>query len=98
MIEADKATARNILTLIREEETRSDAIRKESKTKAIAAAADAVDTTGAALEQSFNREQVQEQEQEQEGKTPSAVPASVVSTAPAAAVEDIDSELPNASV
>ena len=61
----DKKTAAQILSLIKEEETRSEDIKRQARTAAIAAA-DAIDASSAAAEQSFNREQVQEQEQEQE--------------------------------
>lgn len=52
--------------MIKEEEKRSDEIKKQARIQATIAAADALDLNGIAAEQSFNREQVQEQEQEQE--------------------------------
>ena len=58
-VESDRKTASQILSLIKEEEVRSDDIKKRARTAAIAAA-DAIDSSGAAAEQSFNREQVQE--------------------------------------
>ena len=69
--EADKAVATKILSIIEDEERRTDEI-KQSTRKKVAVAPTLIDTennamvsvTGAvAAEQSFNREQVQEQEQ-----------------------------------
>jgi hypothetical protein len=84
-LESDKTTASKILNLIRDEEIRSDAIKKQARFAVVTSkgnpldmdsstpqllldipnmgAADAIDSSGAASEQSFNREQVQEQEQ-----------------------------------
>ena len=55
-------TADLILNLIREEESMTDALKKQAQGTYIAAG-DAVDSKGVAAEQAFNREQVQEQEQ-----------------------------------
>lgn len=67
--EQDRVTADHILSLITDEEQRSDELKRQATTHRqlalAAAAADAVDMSGVAAEQAFNREQVQEQEQEQ---------------------------------
>jgi hypothetical protein len=61
--EKDKLIANRILSLIKEEETQNDVIKRQSMIVPNIAAADALDSNGVAAEQSFNREQVQEQEQ-----------------------------------
>jgi hypothetical protein len=52
-----RSSASIILNLIKEEELQSDALKQSATT--IVAAADSIDANGVALEQAFNREQVQ---------------------------------------
>jgi hypothetical protein len=61
--EVDGKTATYILSTIREEEQQTEMLKRQTATVAAIGAADAIDTSGVAAEQSFNREQVQEQEQ-----------------------------------
>lgn len=56
----EKKTSQYVLSLIQEEERRTDEIKKQASSSSInVAAADAMDLNGIATEQSFNREQVQ---------------------------------------
>ena len=59
----DGKTATYILSTIREEEQQTEMLKRQTASVAAIGAADAIDTSGVAAEQSFNREQVQEQEQ-----------------------------------
>jgi hypothetical protein len=61
--EVDGKTATYILSTIREEEQQTEMLKRQTASVAAIGAADAIDTSGVAAEQSFNREQVQEQEQ-----------------------------------
>jgi hypothetical protein len=67
-VENDRKTSDLILSLIREEEAKTDLLKQQFSSKPTPAVAvvftDAIETNeSAAAEQSFNREQVQEQEQ-----------------------------------
>lgn len=64
LLQSDLKETQEILDLIREEEARTTQLKSVIKAQAkLLAAADALDENGVAVEQSFNREQVQEQEQ-----------------------------------
>jgi hypothetical protein len=60
--ETDRKIAEYILNLIREEEKRSDELKRQAKAIANVAKADTLDLNGIASEQLFNREQTNEQE------------------------------------
>ncbi len=61
--EVDGKTATYILSTIREEEQQTEMLKRQTASIVAIGAADAIDSSGVAAEQSFNREQVQEQEQ-----------------------------------
>lgn len=60
--DTDRKIAEYILNLIREEEKRSDELKRQAKAIANVAKADTLDLNGIAAEQVFNREQTNEQE------------------------------------